>query len=265
MLNTYFDLSFNGDNVNFLIAFIAGFITFFASCLLPLVPTYIAYLSGVALNSKEAKQEKFKIFEVALFFVFGFITTFVLMSLALSTISNFFSPIRELVQIIGGFVFIILGLFMLGVFKHRIFSQEKRLDINKIFGKKNGIEINKFFDKYKKLHAMFVGVVFGFGWTPCIGPVLAVILFWSTHAESTFNGLMLLVAYGIGLGMPFLIVALGFEKIIPLLKRYKKISLYVSYVSGALIILAGILMMSGNFHGLSLYVINLFGMNKLSV
>lgn len=117
------------------------------------------------------------------------------------------------------------GLFILGVFKHRLFSQERKFNLRKIFG---------------------------FGWTPCIGPVLAVILFWSAQVRSVFKGTMLLVAYGVGLGLPFLIVAAGFEKIIPLLKKYAKISQYVSYLSGG-------------FQAMSFYIINLFGLKSLSV
>ena len=274
------EIFFDGSNVNLWIAFVAGFITFFASCLLPLVPTYLAYLSGVALNSKDAKKEKLQIIKVAFFFVVGFISTFVLLSLAINTFSLIFASMRETIEIVGGFVFIILGLFMLGVFKHRLFSQERRLDLGKIFSGKGGFgefinrligkpvggfDINEFFSKYKNLHAVITGVVFGFAWTPCIGPVLAVILFWSAQAESTLSGVLLLVAYGIGLGVPFMIVAAGFEKIIPLLKRYAKVSQYVSYLSGAVIILAGILMISGNFQELSFRLIDLFNLRALSI
>jgi cytochrome c-type biogenesis protein len=283
MLETIFD----GSNVNLWIAFAAGFVTFFASCLLPLVPTYLAYLSGVALNAKGAKENRLQIMKVALFFVLGFIVTFVLLSLVINTFSLVFSSLREIMEIVGGFIFIILGLFMLGVFKHRLFSQERRLDLGKMFSERGligkfrvlagiltgkpvvkevgGFDINRFFSKYRNLHALITGVVFGFAWTPCIGPVLAVILFWSAQAGTVFDGVMLLVFYGIGLGVPFMIVSAGFEKIIPLLKRYAKVSQYVSYISGALIILAGILMMSGKFQELSFRLIDLFDLRKLSV
>ena len=288
MLKIFLDGNLDGSSVNLWIAFLAGFITFFASCLLPLVPTYLAYLSGVALNSKDAEKNKFEIIQVAFFFVIGFIATFVLLSLAINTISQVFISIRGVMEILGGFLFIILGLFMLGVFKHRLFSQERRLDLRRVFAKGSwlnirigelialstgkpinrsvgGFSINYFFSKYKNFHAVVTGVIFGFGWTPCIGPVLAVILFWSAQAGSVFKGIMLLVAYGIGLGIPFLIVAAGFEKIIPLLKRYSKSSQYVSYLSGGLIILAGILMISGRFQAMSFYLIDLFGLRSLSV
>jgi len=262
-----FDSFLDGNNVNLLVAYFAGFITFFASCLLPLVPTYLAYLSGVALNSKDAGKDRFQIIKVSIFFVIGFISTFILLSLTINILSQFFSFIREAIGIIGGFVFIILGLFMLGVFKHRLFSQERRLDIGKIFSKKSfrGFEIDKFFSKYKNFHALVTGIIFGFGWSPCIGPVLAVILFWSSRTGSALTGILLLIVYGLGLGTPFILVAIGFEKIIPLLKRYSKISLYISYLSGIMIIIAGVLMIAGFFHPLSIYLINLLHLRALSV
>ncbi len=263
----------SGQEVNFFIAFIAGFVTFFASCLLPLVPTYLAYLSGVALNSEDASKQRLQIVKVALFFVFGFITSFVLLSLVFNAVSDVFSSFREVVEIVGGFSFIILGLFMLGVFRARIFTRERKLNLATVllqlkklcnlFNPKascwqDGINTKEIFKKYKNFHAFLTGVMFGFAWTPCIGPVLAVILFWSSRVGTTVTGVLLLIAYGMGLGVPFLLVALVFEKIIPLLKKYSKISLYVSYLSGIVIILAGIFMIAGRFRETSITLIHSF-------
>jgi len=264
----------NGQDVNFFIAFLAGFVTFFASCLLPLVPTYLAYLSGVALNSEEASKKRFEIVKVASFFVVGFITSFVLLSLMFNAVSEVFSSFRGLVEVVGGFSFIILGLFMLGVFKHRIFTQERKLNLKTIMLQlkrlcnlfnpkascwKDGLNTKEFFKKYKNFHAFLTGVMFGFAWTPCIGPVLAVILFWSSRVGSAFTGVLLLIVYGLGLGVPFMLVALAFEKIIPVLKKYSKVSLYVSYLSGIIIILAGIFMIAGRFKETAVILMHVFG------
>jgi cytochrome c-type biogenesis protein len=245
-------LLFDGSEVNLGIAFVAGFITFFASCLLPLVPTYLAYLSGVSLSSPEAGEKRWAILRVAFFFVIGFITTFVLLGLTLNQLSAVVAPYRSIVEKIAGLLFVGLGLFMLGVFKHEFFLKERRLDIQGAFS------------KHRHLHALVTGVVFGFGWTPCIGPVLAVILFWSAQQASMFTGTMLLVTYGIGLGIPFLLVAVGFEQFVPLLKKYKKVSVYVNYISAAVIILAGVLMFTGQFQRLSLVLLQYFNLNTLA-
>jgi cytochrome c-type biogenesis protein len=248
-----FELLFDGSQVNLLVAFVAGFITFFASCLLPLVPTYLAYLSGVSLQSDEATSQRWSVFRVALFFVLGFITTFVILGLLLSQFSAAIVPYRVIINRLAGLLFIGLGLFMLGIFKSNFFSRELRFDVDHLF------------KRYKHTHAFLTGVAFGFGWTPCIGPVLAVILFWSVQQSSMLMGTLLLTVYGIGLGIPFLLVALGFEKIIPLLKKYARVSQFAMYLAGGVIILAGILMFSGQFQRLSLILLNLLGLDTLAV
>lgn len=248
-----FQTLLDGSQVNLLIAFVGGFVTFFASCLLPLVPTYLAYLSGVSLQSDNAEQHRWSIFRVALFFVLGFISTFVVLGALISQFSVVVASYRVFINRLAGFLFVVLGLYMMGVFKSHILSREMRFDVHHLF------------KQYRHLHAFITGIAFGFGWTPCIGPVLAVILFWSSQQASMIQGLLLLIAYGIGLGIPFLIVALGFEKMIPLLRKYARISQYAMYVSGMVIILAGVLMFFGQFQRLSLVLLQLFGLNTLAI
>jgi cytochrome c-type biogenesis protein len=243
---------FDGSEVNLVIAFIAGFITFFASCLLPLIPTYLAYLSGVSLSDPEAGEQRWSIVRVAFFFVLGFIATFVILGLTLNQFAAAVAPYRSLVEKLAGLLFISLGLFMLGVFKHPFFNQEKRFDAHSLFS------------KHKHLHALVTGIAFGFGWTPCIGPVLAVILYWSAQQASLWSGMGLLIVYGMGLGLPFLLVAAGFERIVPLLKKYKQVSIYTNYISAAVIILAGVLMFFGLFQSLSLVMLQYFNLNALA-
>lgn len=249
MLNNIFD----GSQINFLVSFLAGGITFFASCLLPLVPTYIAYLSGVALSDKKASQKKWQILKTSLMFVIGFITTFMLLGLAANKFAGLIYPYRKIVEKIAGVLFITLGLFMMGVFKKSFLPQEKRFNIQ---GK---------FQKHRSLHAILTGVAFSFGWTPCIGPVLAVILFWAAQADSALKGTMLLASYGVGLGIPFIVIALGFEKIIPWIKQRSGISRTVSLISGLFVMGAGVLLLMDQLQSLSIYLLNLFGLNTLSI
>jgi cytochrome c-type biogenesis protein len=257
----------NGSNVNVFVALIAGIVTFFASCLMPLVPTYIAYLSGVSLtNTKEYKKNRFFVFKTAIFFVLGFVLTFVFLSLFVSKITNVFPLFRTVVEKISGVVFLLFGLFMLGVFKHRIFSQERKFDLNtlisKIF-KKEKFKVAELFTKHRNLHAVLTGIAFGFGWTPCIGPVLAVILFWATRG-SVLQGVSLLLAYGIGLGIPFLLVALAFENVVPLLKKYSRVSQYVSIISGIVILFTGIFLLFGQLESLSLFLLRIIGLSGIT-
>lgn len=245
-------LIFDGSKVNLLIAFAAGFVTFFASCLLPLIPTYLAYLSGVTLTDPQAGNKRWYVLETAFYFVVGFIGTFVILGLALSTFAATLAAYRPVIEKIAGLLFIVLGLFMLGVFKHQLFTQERRFHVH-------GLLVT-----HKRFHAILTGIAFGFGWTPCIGPVLSVILYWSTQQGSLAAGVLLLLVYGIGLGIPFLLVAVGFEKILPLLKKYQKISIYTNYISAAVIILAGVLMFTGEFQKLSLIIFNHLNLSTLA-
>jgi cytochrome c-type biogenesis protein len=247
-LSTYLD----GSHVNLAVAFLAGFITFFASCLLPLVPTYLAYLSGVSLADSDASQKRWSIVRVATMFVAGFILAFLVLGLLSHQLAGVVASYRLAIEKIAGVFFIILGLGMLGAFKHRWFTQERKLNVQGLF------------QTQRYLHAFLVGIAFGFGWTPCIGPVLAVILYWSSQQQMAAQGTGLLVMYGLGLGVPFILVAAGFETLIPLLKKYRNISRYINYLSAALIILAGILLFVGQFQRLSLVLLQFFNLNTLA-
>ena len=244
---------FDGSQVNLLIALLAGVITFFASCLLPLVPTYLAYLSGVALNTQAATNQKWRIFKTGLLFVLGFITTFIIFGLAANQLGGTLNEYRHLVEKMGGILFILLGLFMLGIFKSKFLAQEKRLNLH---GK---------FQQHRSVHALLTGIAFGFGWSPCIGPVLAVILYWASQVDSNIKGVLLLTAYGVGLGIPFLIISLGFEKIIPWLKKRPQLSQAANIVSGIVILTAGILLITGDFQRLAIRLLRFFNLNELSV
>lgn len=234
-----FDGLFDGSQVNIGVAFLAGVITFFASCLLPLVPTYLAYLSGVSLQHVEgnvdASDKRWRVIRVAGFFVLGFIATFVVLGIALNQAAALVAPYRDGINRVAGLLFIFMGLFMMGVFRHPWFTKERRFDVHGLMS------------KHQHLHALLVGVAFGFGWTPCIGPVLALILFWSAHQATMWYGTLLLIVYGLGLGLPFLVVAAGFEKIIPLLRKYAKATQYVTHFAALVIILIGFLLLLGQF------------------
>lgn len=244
---------FDGSNVNFLIAFLAGGITFFASCLLPLVPTYLAYLSGVSLSEDHDQQQKWQIFKTGAMFVLGFVLTFVILGLAANQFAIIINPYRQVVEKIAGILFIFLGLFMLGVFKSKTLSKEKKFDLH---GK---------FLQHRSLHAILTGVAFGFGWTPCIGPVLAVILFWAARADSALKGALLLTSYGMGLGVPFLLIALGFEKIIPWIKKNQHITQITNIISGVFIIVTGVLLLTTQLQAISIYLLRFFNLGTLSI
>lgn len=197
---------FDGSQINLFVAFIGGVITFFASCLLPLVPTYLAYLAG--LGAKDDIEQpssvfKRKIFVNGVFFTLGFILVFVLLGATVNTFGRQLNAYKGIIQQIGGIFFIFVGLFMLEIIKPLILLKELKLPLPK----------NP--TRWQKVNSLLVGITFGFAWTPCIGPVLAVILFWASQAATLAQGVSLLFVYGLGLATPFLIIALGFESFAP--------------------------------------------------
>lgn len=244
---------FDGTQVNLLIALLAGFVTFFASCLLPLVPTYLAYLSGISLKNETSSQERWQVFNMGALFVSGFVLTFILLGLATNQLSTLITPYKKLVTKLAGLLFIALGLFMLGIFQSKLFAQQRHL------------KIRAQLQQHRSLYAFLTGVGFGFGWTPCIGPVLALILFWSAQAESALKGIALLTAYGIGLGIPFLLIALFFEKLIPFLKKYSRVSQLVTLLSGVVVTAIGVLLLLDQFNNFSLMPMRWLNMSPFSI
>lgn len=245
-------MNFDGTNITLAVAFIAGIVTFFASCLLPLVPVYLAYLSGVTLSTKKT-EKKWVIFKTTIFFVVGFITVFVVLGATLTTFARAFAPYRVWFERAGGLLFILLGLYLSGLLKLAVLSKEVH------------VGFNKWFKKNRNIHALLTGMTFGFGWVPCIGPVLGVILFWASRQATYSMGILMLVVYGIGLGIPFIIVGLGFEKISPWLKKSAKFGHRLQIIAGLIIVLAGILLLTGNMQRYSLELINYFGLRRLAI
>ncbi len=231
----------------------AGFVTFFASCLLPLVPTYIAYLSGIALGTTQARNNRFELVKIATIFSAGFIVTFTILGTSFATLGSFLSMHRLLLERIGGVIFILIGLFLLGWLQRSWFNRELRFELGEKFA------------KWKQLHAFAAGVAFAFGWTPCIGPVLALVLFWATHAGTQLTGSILLAAFGIGLGVPFILVAVAYEQLLPVFRKSQKTMQIVQKIAGVFVIISGALMVAGKFHWIALFLMHFVRLPTLSV
>lgn len=243
-------MTFDGSNVNLFIAFIGGMITFFASCLLPLVPTYIAYLTGLTLKAEVSKKE---IIINSALFTFGFIVVFMIFGLTANKLGNTFAQNRVLLQKIGGVFFIIIGMFMLNVIKPAFLYRERKIDLR------------SYFTKWQKINSFIIGLTFGFAWTPCIGPVLSVILFWASQAQTALKGTLLLLFYGLGLGIPFMVIGAFFDQLVPKLKKAKRISLILSKLSGIIILVVGALLLIGRMHYISIIILKLFSLDSHSV
>ncbi len=242
----------NGSPYSILVAFAAGLATFFASCLLPLVPTYLAYLSGVSLSTPAGQAHRWRVVRASIYFVLGFVITFVLLGLSAHQLGSSLGQFRPVMQKLGGILFIFFGLVLLSIIKPAWVTKERRL------------EIENFITHKGFLHAMLAGVVFAFSWTPCIGPILAVILYWSAQQATALIGALLLLAYGLGVGLPFIGVALGFEQVLPYLRKLGPAGAIIHRAAGLLIVLAGILMLGGWFHQLTMSALHALGMETLA-
>jgi cytochrome c-type biogenesis protein len=248
---------FDGSQVNLLIAFLGGFITFFASCLLPLVPTYLAYLAGIATTKQEEEIDKniFKrrVFVNGVLFTFGFIFIFVLLGATTQTLGVLLNQYKPLIRKLSGVAFILMGLFMMDIIKIQSLYQERKFQLPKAL------------EKYKELHSFLVGMAFGFAWTPCIGPVLAVILFWSAQADTIWKGMSLLLSYGVGLGLPFIITAFFFESISTKLVKTRKFGKILHDLAAIIIILMGILLFLNKVEVFSYTILQFLNLNRFAV
>ena len=223
---------FDGGSVSLGIAFLAGMLTFVAPCVLPVLPAYLSYIAGVGLQKKDANKSllKSRTFISSIFFVLGFLVVFVLLGLGASSAGILLNSYRRLIQTIGGVFFILLGLHFAGVFKIAFFSKYKK------------INLEGHLTRFPKVNAFLVGLTFGFAWTPCIGPVLAVILFWASQAGTFWTGFWFLLSFGLGLGIPFIILSLFTEGIMKKLRKASKAFYYAQVVAGLIIIVIGVLL-----------------------
>ena len=177
----------------------------------------------------------------------GFIVAFVLLGLTLQQFSFYLTSYREVLQQVAGLLFVLLGLVILGLVKPSFVTQEYRLPLQHLF------------IKYRLVHAFITGIAFAVSWTPCIGPVLAVILYWASQTATALEGTLLLVSFGIGIGLPFLLIAGAFEWLLPIIRKYQKVGYYLSILSAIIIILMGTLLLIGQFQqasGMMLQFIN---------
>lgn len=247
----------NSSQVTYLVAFAGGILTFFASCLLPLVPAYVAYLAGTSLsdlsNKEKAVKYKTTIIYDSLAFVAGFLVIFIIFGLTASTLGYVFNSYRLIIQRIGGIAIFILGLFILGTVKPFFLLKERKLNL----------PIN--LTRFKIINSFLFGITFGFAWSPCIGPVLATILFWASQSETIIKGTTMLFIFGLGMAVPFILLGLFSEKLLPLIRKFSYLTRVSQILSGIILVLMGIALITGKAELISMQLINLFNLGGLSI
>ena len=227
------------------VALLAGLISFASPCVLPIVPPYLAYISGVSVsdlsnNGKDRQQ----IIITALFFVLGLSTVFLLLGFTASVIGAFFLQNQLMFSRISGVIVIIFGLHFLSVFRIPFLDREARIDAGQEGGSAFG--------------AYVLGLAFAFGWTPCIGPQLGAILSLAASEASVAKGTLLLGVYALGLGVPFLLAAIFLTRAIGIMNRMKRHMSLIEKIMGALLLVVGIALLTGAFSSFSFWLLETF-------
>lgn len=214
-----------------LVAFAGGLLSFLSPCVLPLVPSYLGFITGFTLDEMTGRRRLALIH--ALLFVVGFSLVFVLLGASATALGTALKVYRDWIQRIGGLLIILFGLYCLGLLRLDFLGQERRLHLEQ---KPVGF-----------LGSVLVGMAFGAGWSPCIGPILAGILSLAATEADLSRGVGLLVAYSAGLAVPFLAAALAVERFMGWFQRFRRHIHLVQRISGALLVGVGLLIFSGQF------------------
>jgi cytochrome c-type biogenesis protein len=235
-------------------AFFAGLISFLSPCVLPLVPGYLSYISGVSSDQMRAgadAETRRRVLFNAVGFVLGFSIIFILLGASATALGQLLLTRLDLLSKIAGVIIIVFGLHTMGVLRIKWLYMEKRVQLN---AKPLGA-----------LGAVLVGMAFGFGWTPCIGPILASILAVAATQETMGQGISLLSVYSLGLGVPFLLAGLAINQFFSVFDRIKRHMRVIEVLSGLLLIAVGLLMITNNLSMLSGWLQQIPLLQKLAV
>jgi cytochrome c-type biogenesis protein len=236
-------------NVSMGAAVFAGVLSFLSPCVLPLVPPYLVYMSGVSLEDLTADdadhgQHRKRVMLSSLLFVLGFSTVFVLLGATASALGHVLRANLPLLSQIAGVAIIIMGLHFLGVFRFGFLMREARYQHQQTAASYVG--------------AYVIGLAFAFGWTPCIGPVLAAILSVAGSTESVGKGMGLLALYSLGLGIPFMIAAFSVDSFLGFSRKFRRHMTLLERIMGGLLVLTGIMFMTGWMQNLSYWLLENF-------
>jgi cytochrome c-type biogenesis protein len=227
-------------------AVVAGLLSFLSPCVLPLVPPYLTYLAGTTVEDLAeggVRRARRDLLLAAVLFVLGFATVFVTLGATASAFGQLVRSSIGLLSLLAGAAIIIMGLHFLGVFRIALFYREARLRVEKPVGLWGGY---------------VMGLAFAFGWTPCIGPVLAAILTVAGSEATVARGAGLLAAYSAGLGIPFVLAAFAMEPFTALMGRFRSRMVYVEKATGILLILTGLAFLTGANADVSYWLIETF-------
>jgi cytochrome c-type biogenesis protein len=228
-------------------AFGAGIVSFLSPCVLPLVPAYVSYVAGthVPAEPRPPRDARIAAVVLSLFFVLGFSMVFIALGAGATALGGLLLQYRYEANIVAGLVVTVFGLIMLGA-------------MNRVMWVHRDVRFHPRLASGTPLAALVLGLAFGFGWTPCIGPVLGAILTMSAAQSSISGGVTLLAAYALGLGVPFVLAALFTRELAQRLKSLRRIGQPVQRIAGALMVIMGLAMLFGELNTFSIWMLRLF-------
>ncbi len=223
------------ENLSYSAALIAGLLSFFSPCILPLIPAYFSFITGLSLDelTENKAETRRKVILSTVFYVAGFSFIFILFGASASFLGGIASQYAWIIRYLGGGIVIVFGLHLLGIINIKALHFEKRLHVQE-----------------KPLHLMgtfVIGMAFGAGWSPCIGPMLGSILIVAGNQNTILKGVLLLAVYSAGLALPFLILSFFIHSILDIMKRATKLINIINKVSGILLIVIGLLLIFDKF------------------
>jgi cytochrome c-type biogenesis protein len=228
-------------------ALLAGLISFLSPCVLPLVPPYLCYMAGVSLDQLTGQSSQMvarrTVFFSSLAFVLGFSTIFVLLGATASAVGRLVAAHLDVLAVVGGAIIIVMGLHFLGILRIGLLYREARVQVSHPAG---------------PVGSYLMGLAFAVGWTPCIGPVLGTILLVAGSEQSVASGALLLGVYSLGLGVPFLAAGLFAGPFMRFMARFRKHVATVEKTMGALLVVTGVLFVTGQITTFSFWLLSLF-------
>lgn len=233
------------ENVSIFVALSAGVISFLSPCILPLIPSYIAFITGISIEElsleESLRQVRKKVIANSLMFILGFSLIFIALGASATFLGKFLFRNIRWFEIIGGALVILFGIHFTGIFRLRFLDREKKVHLKK---KPLGY-----------LGTCLVGIAFGAGWTPCVGPILGSILTMAATTQNILKGIVLLAFYSIGIGVPFFLSGLIIHRFFEYFKAIRKYFKVITIAGGVLLIIVGILLISGYFSSMSAYLV----------